>query len=59
MIYFLIYRFTSHVEVKTIICLHRRLDGFCVLHAKLLEDVLSVLGLINEGDFLKLFDLNS
>jgi hypothetical protein len=38
------------------ICSHRSLDGFGILHSKLLENILNVLGLANEGAFLELLD---
>jgi hypothetical protein len=56
-VYLLIYRFTSSVEVEMPICSYRSLDGFSILHSKLLENVLSVLCLADEGAFLELLDL--
>jgi hypothetical protein len=41
------------------ICSHRSLDGLGILHSKLLENVLSVLCLANEGALLELLDLES
>jgi hypothetical protein len=41
------------------ICSHRSLDGLDILHSKLLENVLSVLCLANEGALLELLDLES
>jgi hypothetical protein len=38
---------------------HRSLDGFDILHFKLLENILNVLCLANEGAFLELLDLKS
>jgi hypothetical protein len=31
------------------ICVHGSLDGFCLVHIKLLEDVICILDLANEG----------
>jgi hypothetical protein len=41
------------------ICSHRSLDGLGILHSKLLENVLSVLYLDDEGALLELLDLES
>jgi hypothetical protein len=41
------------------ICSHGSLDGFDILHPNLLEDVLNVLSLADEGAFLELLDLES
>jgi hypothetical protein len=41
------------------ICSHRSLDGFGILHSKLLEIILNVLCLANEGALLELLDLKS
>jgi hypothetical protein len=41
------------------ICSHGSLDGFGILHSKLLENILNVLSLTDEGAFLELFDLES
>jgi hypothetical protein len=41
------------------ICSHRSLDGFGILHSKLLENILNVLCLADEGAFLELLDLES
>jgi hypothetical protein len=38
---------------------HGCLDGFAILHSKLLEYVLHVLGLADEGVLLELLDLKS
>jgi hypothetical protein len=53
------YRFTSRVEVEMPICSHGCLDGFAILHSKLLKNVLNVLGLADEGAILELLDLKS
>jgi hypothetical protein len=53
------YILTSSVEVKMPICSHGSLDGFGILHSKLLENILNVLCLSNEGAFLELLDLES
>jgi hypothetical protein len=39
------------------ICSHGCLDGFGILHSKLLKYVLNVLSLADEGAFLELLDL--
>jgi hypothetical protein len=41
------------------ICSHRSLDGFGILHSKLLENILNILCLTNEGALLELLDLKS
>jgi hypothetical protein len=41
------------------ICSHGSLDGFGILHSKLIEYILNVLSLANEGAFLELLDLES
>jgi hypothetical protein len=41
------------------ICSHRSLDGLSILHSKLLENVLSVLCLVDEVALLELLDLES
>jgi hypothetical protein len=41
------------------ICSHGSLDVFGILHSKLLEYILNVLILIDEGALLELFDLKS
>jgi hypothetical protein len=41
------------------ICSHRSLDGFSILHSKLLENVLGILRLADEGSLLELLDLES
>jgi hypothetical protein len=41
------------------ICSHGCLDGFVILHSKLLEYILSVLSLADEGAILELLDLKS
>jgi hypothetical protein len=55
----LIYRFTSCVEVEMPIYSHRSLNGLGILHSKLLENILSVLCLVDEGALLELLDLES
>jgi hypothetical protein len=42
-----------------LICSHRSLDEFGILHSKLLENILNVLCLANEGALLELLDLKS
>jgi hypothetical protein len=41
------------------ICSHGSLDEFGILHSKLLEYVLNVLSLADEGAFLEFLDLES
>jgi hypothetical protein len=41
------------------ICFHGSLDGFGILHSKLLKNILNILCLANEGAFLELLDLKS
>jgi hypothetical protein len=41
------------------ICSHGSLDGFDILHSKLIENILNVLCLANEGALLELLDLES
>jgi hypothetical protein len=41
------------------ICSHRCLDGFAILHSKLLKYILNVLSLADEGALLELLDLES
>jgi hypothetical protein len=52
-------RIYLRVEVEMPICSHGCLDGFGILHPKLLEYVLNVLSLANEGALLELLDLES
>jgi hypothetical protein len=42
-----------------LICSHGSLDGFGILHSNLLENILNVLCLANEGALLELLDLES
>jgi hypothetical protein len=55
----LIYGFTSCVEVKMPIGSHGCLDGFAILYSKLLEYILYVLSLADEGALLELLNLKS
>jgi hypothetical protein len=55
----LIYRFTSCVDIEMPICSHGCLDGFGILHSKLLKYILNVLSLADEGALLELLDLKS
>jgi hypothetical protein len=41
------------------ICSHECLDGFGIIHSKLLKNVLNVLSLADEGALLELLDLES
>jgi hypothetical protein len=41
------------------ICSHGCLDGFSILHSKILKNVLNVFGLADEGALLELLDLKS
>jgi hypothetical protein len=58
-VYLLIYGFTSCVKVEMPICSHGNLDGFGILHSKLLEYILNVLSLADEGALLELLDLET
>ena len=58
-VYLLIYGFTSRVEVEMPISSHGSLDGFAILHSKLLKYALNVLSLADEGAFLELLGLKS
>jgi hypothetical protein len=49
----------SRVEVEMPICSHGCLDGFGILHSKLVKYVLNVLCLADEGAVLELLDLKS
>jgi hypothetical protein len=42
-----------------LICSHGSLDEFGILHSKLLENILNVLSLADEGALLELLDLES
>jgi hypothetical protein len=55
----LIYGFTTRVEVEMPIGSHGCIDGFAILHSKLLKYVLNVLSLADEGALLELLDLKS
>jgi hypothetical protein len=41
------------------ICSHGCLDGFGILYSKLLENILNILSLVDEGALLELLDLKS
>jgi hypothetical protein len=41
------------------ICSHGSLDGFGILHSKLLKNILNVLSLADESAFLELLDLEA
>jgi hypothetical protein len=41
------------------ICSHGSLDGFGILHSKLLEHILNVFNLVDEGALLELLNLES
>jgi hypothetical protein len=41
------------------ICAHRSLDGFHLVHAKLLENIMCILGLAKKGSIFKLLDLKT
>jgi hypothetical protein len=57
--YHLIYGFTFRVEVEMPIFSHGCLDGFGILYSKLLENILNILSLVDEGALLELLDLKS
>jgi hypothetical protein len=52
-------RFTSRVEVEMPIGSHGCLDGFGILHSKLVKNVFSIFRLADEGALLELLDLKS
>jgi hypothetical protein len=58
-VYLLIYGLISRFMVQVPVRSHRHLDGLCILHPKLLEDVLRVLCLGDEDAFIELFYLKS
>jgi hypothetical protein len=58
-IYLLINRCATHIKIKMTVGTHESLDGGCLIHVKLLEDIMSVLSLANEGSIFKLLDLKS
>jgi hypothetical protein len=41
------------------ICAHRILDGLCLIYAKLLENIICILGLAKKGPIFKLLNLKS
>jgi hypothetical protein len=56
-IYLLIHRFSTHIKIKMSICAHESFDGFCFVHVKLLENIMSILSLAKKGLIFKLLDL--
>jgi hypothetical protein len=52
-------RIYLRVEVEMPIGFHGCLDGFGILHSKLVKYVLYILGLVDEGALLNLLDLKS
>jgi hypothetical protein len=42
-----------------IISAHESLDGFCIVHAKLLENIMSILGLANQSTIFNLLNLKA
>jgi hypothetical protein len=58
-IYLLINRCATHIKIKMTISVYGSLDGLCLVHAKLLEYVTSILHLVNECPILDLLDLKS
>jgi hypothetical protein len=58
-IYLLIHRIATHVKIKMSIYDHGSLDEFYLVHAKLLENTMCILGLANKGHIFKLLDLKS
>jgi hypothetical protein len=52
-------RIYLRVEAEMPIGFHGCLDGFGILHSKLVKYVLYVLGLVDEGALLNLLDLKS
>jgi hypothetical protein len=45
--------------IKMFVCAHGSLDGFGLVHAKLLKNIMSILGLAEKGHIFKLLDLKS
>jgi hypothetical protein len=58
-IYLLINRCAAQIKIKMTISAHGSLDGFCLVHVKLLEYVTCVLCLTNKGPISGLLDLKS
>jgi hypothetical protein len=58
-IYLLINRCAIHIKIKMTIGAHGSLDGFCLIHAKLLTYVMCILCLANEDPIFDLLDLKS
>jgi hypothetical protein len=58
-IYLSIHQFSTHVKIKVSICSDRSLNGFCLVHVKLLENIISILGLAKKGSIFKLLDSKS
>jgi hypothetical protein len=58
-IYLLINRCVIHIKIKKTISARGNLDGLCLVHAKHLKYVTSILHLTNEGPILDLLDLKS
>jgi hypothetical protein len=58
-IYILIHRFSTHIKIKISICAHESLDGFCLVHGKLFENIMYILCLAKKGRIFKLLDLKS
>jgi hypothetical protein len=58
-IYLLINRCAAHMKTKMIISAHGSFDGLCLVHAKLLEYVMSILCLANEDSIFDILDLKS
>jgi hypothetical protein len=58
-IYLLIHQFFTHIKFKMSICAHGSLDGFYLVHAKLLTNIMSILSLATKGHIFKLLDLKS
>jgi hypothetical protein len=58
-IYLLINRYATHIKIKMTNSAYVSLNGLCLVHAKLLEYVTSILRLANESPILDLLDLKS
>jgi hypothetical protein len=58
-IYLIIHRFSTHIKIRISISAHGSFDRFYLVHAKLLENVMCILGLANKCPTIKLLDLKS
>jgi hypothetical protein len=56
-IYLLINRLTAHIKIMMTVCANGSLDGLGLVHAKLLESVMSILGLAYKRVIFQMLDL--